>query len=383
MDSIAVNPEIHDQGAELALIAALIPKLGQRSTIDVGSERGEVAAVLRAAGLDPTWLIEPHPGNVARLRERFGEDPGVRVLDLAAGIRDGSADLHLAHDGTGKSLDAFHTLRPAASGTSIVWEDSVPVQVRSLDSLRAAGEIPGRVGLLKVDAEGADADILRGAASIAADIVMVEFWRNLPDTVGPCPYEIEELRSLVEPLGPRRFLFVRHGRWHLSVGRWDTADLVEGEWGNLVFLADSLVDAAETVLPALDHALFDRNEHITAEQERASAERLESIEQLTRAGEERLELIEQLTQAGDERGKLVERLSAMVRKAWPSSSAERPPLDALDDVEQEGSGGGAVEGPVVEPHGQHAHRTHDNLAVANHGPRGDPVDPQDRDLGSV
>jgi FkbM family methyltransferase len=286
MNLSAVNPEIHDQGAELSLIAVLIPKLGDRSAIDVGSEDGAMAAILREAGLNPMWLIEPFPGNVARLRKRFETDPGVHVLEIAAGARDGTATLHLAHDGLGQSLDAFHTLRPGPAGADLVWKGSLPVKVRSLDSLRAAGEIPGRVGLLKIDAEGADADVLRGGASIAADVVMVEFWRDLPGTVGPCPYRIEELRSLVEPLGPRRFLFVRHGRRHLSVGRWDTADPADGEWGNLIFVADSLVEAAEAALPGLDRALFDRSERVTAEQERAAGERLKLIEQLSQAADE-------------------------------------------------------------------------------------------------
>jgi FkbM family methyltransferase len=333
MDSSAVNPEIDDQGAELGLIAALVPSLDERSAIDVGSERGAVAVALRDAGLDPTWLIEPHPANAARLKERFGTDPGVHVLDVAAGIEDGTAQLHEAQDPSGHSLDAFHTLRPEGSGPDLVWDGSVEVPVRSLDSLRAAGEIPARVGLLKIDAEGGDADVLRGAAGMSADIVMVEFWGNLPDTLGQCPFELGELRSLVEALGPRRFLFVRHGPRHVSVGRWDTADPGEGEWGNLVFVADSLVEAAETALPDLDRALRARGERVTLEQERAAAERLELIERLTEEADARLELIERLVQAADERGRLVDRLSATVRRSPSSSSADRPPLDAVDDVE--------------------------------------------------
>src|SRR5438093_1534994 len=170
MDPSAVNPEIDDQGAELSLIAALVPSLRDRSAIDVGSERGAVAANLREAGLDPTWLVEPHPGNAARLRERFGTDPGLHVLEVAAGSEDGAAELHLARDASGGSLDSFHTLQPERSGPSLVWDGSVQVQVRSLDSLRAAGEIPDSVGVLKIDAEGADADVLRGAASLGAEI---------------------------------------------------------------------------------------------------------------------------------------------------------------------------------------------------------------------
>jgi FkbM family methyltransferase len=292
MELTAVNPEIDDQGAELSLIAALVPRLSERSAIDVGSERGAVAAFLREAGLDPIWLIEPFPDSAARLRERFGDDPGVHVLDVAAGKQDGTAELHLARDGSGASLDAFHTLHPESYGPDLAWGETVPVQVRSLDSLSAAGEVPGRVGVLKVDAEGSDADVLRGAAGITAEVVMVEFWGDLSETLGPCPFELGELRSLIEPLGPRRFLFVRHGPRHVEIGRWDTADPAEEEWGNLIFVADSLVESAEAALPALDRALRARSERITLEQERAARERLESIRRLSEEADKRLELIE-------------------------------------------------------------------------------------------
>jgi FkbM family methyltransferase len=292
MELTAVNPEIDDQGAELSLIAALVPRLSERSAIDVGSERGAVAAFLREAGLDPIWLIEPFPDSAARLRERFDGDPGVHVLDVAAGKQDGTAELHLARDGSGASLDAFHTLHPESYGPDLAWGETVPVQVRSLDSLSAAGEVPGRVGVLKVDAEGSDADVLRGAAGITAEVVMVEFWGDLPETLGPCPFELGELRSLIEPLGPRRFLFVRHGPRHVEIGRWDTADPAEEEWGNLIFVADSLVESAEAALPALDRALRARSERITLEQERAARERLESIRRLSEEADKRLELIE-------------------------------------------------------------------------------------------
>jgi FkbM family methyltransferase len=339
MDLSAVNPEIDDQGAELALIAALVPSLGERAAIDVGSAGGALAAALREAGLDPIWLIEPFAGSVARLRERFGTDPGVHVLDVAAGRQDGTAELHLARDAAGNSADSFHTLRAERAEGDLVWEGTAEVRVRSLDSLRASGEVPDRIGLLKIDAEGGDAEVLRGAASIAADVVMVEFWRDLPDTVGPCPFGLEELRSLVEPLGPRRFLFARHGRRHVSIGRWDAADPAEGEWGNLVFVADPLVEAAESALPALERALRDRSERITEEQERAARERLESIRRLTEEADERLELIHRLGQK--QRAGLGGRLRTLLRSP-PDVSAERPPLEPLDDVEQEPGGRGAI-----------------------------------------
>ena len=255
MDLSEVNPEIDDQGAELGLISALIPKLGDRSVIDVGSERGAVAAALRKVGADPMWLVEPFPESARRLRERFGPDPGVHVLELAAGSEDRTDELHLAHDDSGRSLDAFHTLRPCSAGPDLSWTGTVDVQVRSLDSLSSSGEIPRRVGVLKIDAEGCDLEVLRGAAGLSAEVVVVEFWGDLPGTLGKCPFGLDELRSLVQRLGPRRFLFVRHGPRHVTVGRWDVADPGEGEWGNLIFVSDELVPAAEAALPALDREL--------------------------------------------------------------------------------------------------------------------------------
>lgn len=342
MDPSAVNPEIHDQGAELAVIAALVPKLGERSAIDVGSERGLVAAALRESGLDPIWLIEPFAENVARLRERFGSDPGVHVLDVAAGDEDGTADLHLARDRSGGSLEAFNTLHPKSTADRVAWEGSVPVRVRSLDSLSADGEIPGRVGVLKIDAEGADADVLRGASSIAADVVMVEFWRDLPETVGGCPYGLEELQSLVEPLGPRRFLYVQHGPRHVRIGRWDVADPAENEWGNLIFVSDPLIETAEAALPALDRALAERAERIVSEEERRAEEHLRLIERLNETAQERLELIERISRQLEERSTVSGLLRSLLGGARPGRSAERPPLEPLDDVEQEGRGRGAV-----------------------------------------
>jgi FkbM family methyltransferase len=342
MDPSAVNPEIDDQGAELALIAALVPSLADRSMIDVGSERGAVAAALREARMGPAWLIEPYPESVKQLRERFAGDPDVHVLDVAAGPEDGMAELHLAHDASGGSLDAFHTLQPERAGSGLVWDGSVQVPQRSLDSLRAADEIPDRVGLLKIDAEGADADVLRGAASLEAEIVMVEFWGDLPETLGRCPFDLDQIRSLVEELGPRRFVFVRHGPRHLSVSRWDVADPADGEWGNLVFVADSLVAAAEAALPALDRALRERSERIMAQQERAARERLELIERLSAAADERLELIERLIREAESRGpKGIGRLRGARRSGGPEASPSRG-LDSLDDVEQKGSGSGTV-----------------------------------------
>ena len=104
--------QMHGQEPELDLLAALVPQLRERSMVDVGAEHGAVAAALRAAGVGPVWMVEPFPGNASRLRERFASEPDLHVLEVAAGARDGSAELHLAVGPSGEQMDAFHSLRP-------------------------------------------------------------------------------------------------------------------------------------------------------------------------------------------------------------------------------------------------------------------------------
>jgi FkbM family methyltransferase len=314
MRASEVTEEIYDQGAELDLLAALVPHLRERSLVDVGPEHGALAAALREAGFGPVWALEPFPGSIDRLRARFGSDPDVHLLEVAAAEHDGTSELHLAVDPEGATKDAFHSLHPTPPSADLRWDGSVPVTTRSLASLAEAGEIPRHIGLLKIDAEGSDAEILRGASGLEAELVMVEFWGYIPGSSGECPYTLDELRGLVAPLGLSRFLFVRHGPRHVSIGRWDEADAATGEWGNLVFMADSLVSAADAALPAIDRALLDRNESVTAGHETAAAAWAERAELLDRTAAERLELIEKLhgTLAG--RRHPVRRLGSRLRR---------------------------------------------------------------------
>ena len=58
-------------------------------------------------------------------------------------------------------------------------------------------------------------------------------------------------------------------------------------------------------------------------------------------------------------------------------------MEALDHGEPELGGAGAVHDAVVERDGDVADLPHGDLAVAHDGPRGDPADAEDADLGVV
>jgi FkbM family methyltransferase len=136
---------------ELRLAAALPP--GQVA-LDVGAHIGLYSALL-ASRFDQVVAFEPHPACVGRL---LGTMPAnVAVVSAAAGDRCGLAALHVPvvdH----RPISALGSLRalPAPARTS-----TVPVV--TLDQFEL-----GSVGFVKVDVEGSELEVLRGAAGLLA-----------------------------------------------------------------------------------------------------------------------------------------------------------------------------------------------------------------------
>jgi FkbM family methyltransferase len=125
---------------------------------DVGANVGLYTVVLgRAVG--PTGqviAVEPVPANALRLREQveLNELKNVRVVSAAIGAAQGSIHLNLADDAAYASIGKVAEAR----GTG----RTIEVPMLRLDDLwKEIGSPPVR--FVKVDVEGAEADVLRGA----------------------------------------------------------------------------------------------------------------------------------------------------------------------------------------------------------------------------
>lgn len=126
--------------------------------VDVGASVGGVA--LPAARIGCRVLaIEPERGNFERLRANIALNGlAVETLRLAIADRPGTAVLHVFPPARrGRHSLAPH---PAASGTQ-------PVECTTIDALLERRGIE-RVDLLKIDVEGAEPEVLAGAAGSLA-----------------------------------------------------------------------------------------------------------------------------------------------------------------------------------------------------------------------
>jgi len=126
--------------------------------IDIGANVGNVTSQLCGMvgpkGL--VWAIEPLPRNVARL-DALARDNALRqlrVFNVAAGANDGSADLRLPT--TGHSGWASFTKSWDTKGT-------VNVPIRRVDDLVAENRPSVPLRFVKIDVEGYEYEVLRGA----------------------------------------------------------------------------------------------------------------------------------------------------------------------------------------------------------------------------
>lgn len=162
---------------------------------DVGANVG-FYSLTAASMVGPSGRVvafEPGPKTSARLRENAALNgfANLVVVEVAVSDKPGVLHLHLGEDSEANSL---YDAGPAATG-------SVEVSVLTLDAYAEAEGI-ARVDLLKIDAEGAEVGIIRGARRILtgpdAPPVIVE---ANPVTLRTAGESVDSLRAEVEALG--------------------------------------------------------------------------------------------------------------------------------------------------------------------------------------
>ncbi len=155
------------------------------TVVDVGAHHGQFALLARE--LFPRsriFCVEPLPEAVHRLRSVVGDDDRISVLATAVAAAAGRRQLHVSRKTDSSSL--LPILKPYVDAFPGTEEAKVlDVEVKTLDSVLP--ERARRPCLLKVDAQGGELDVLRGAKAVLADVDVayvecsfVEFYRGQP-----------------------------------------------------------------------------------------------------------------------------------------------------------------------------------------------------------
>jgi FkbM family methyltransferase len=169
---------------------------------DVGANIGQTA--VKAVTAFPSVSVvcfEPHPKTFAQLNGRMSEVKRVAVHNLALGSKSGRADLY-AYE-----LSDLNSLVPNSPYVARLKPEaqSVAVEVATLDEFCEAHSID-RIDVLKIDTEGFDAMVLRGAQGMlsrgAVKFVYTEFDHIVPRE-GISGGALSEVDQLLAPAGFR------------------------------------------------------------------------------------------------------------------------------------------------------------------------------------
>ncbi|MCA1995485.1 MAG: FkbM family methyltransferase [Coleofasciculus sp. S288] len=239
----SIQPKVvveSDADPETRLMAYLYSYLPSRCAIDIGANIGEVSNKLLEAGYE-VYAFEPFPDTFNRLKQRFSGNSLFHGYPIAIGAVDETRELYVAQDQSSthiyKDSTLYNSLTKHTMPDDLVFVDSVPVQVRSLASLHDASELPTDIGLVKIDTEGFDLEVLRGMGNYHYPVVMTEFWDPHIPFGRSAAYN--RLEDLVDEMKRKGY------HWYLTIYRvWGSEGIsfycnhprtVEHSWGNVLF----------------------------------------------------------------------------------------------------------------------------------------------------
>lgn len=141
------------------------------TVLDVGANTGQTAlSLIRRFPASHVYSFEPVESTFNVLVENTGAHPNITPICSALGAEPGSARM------IANALSQSNTLK-LGSLTDIRPEAVVEVDVQSVDAFCKERDIR-HVGLLKIDTEGAEMDVLRGARELLAaekiDFILAE-----------------------------------------------------------------------------------------------------------------------------------------------------------------------------------------------------------------
>jgi FkbM family methyltransferase len=245
----AENNRGEDLEPEEKLIAFLYSFLPSRKAIDIGANRGDISESLLKAGYQ-VYAFEPYTPVFEQLCQRLQQNSDFQAYNIAIGSHDTTMDFHICSDqseaGIFQNPSLYNTLLPHSMPQGLNFTETRPVQVRSLESLHQTGEISHDIGLVKIDTEGYDLEVIQGMGKAQYPVVVAEFWDK--NHIFGQSGTLNRLDLLVEGMKKRDY------HWYLVIARSDKPSnydfnydiffygnypqTVDNSWGNVFFFRE-------------------------------------------------------------------------------------------------------------------------------------------------
>jgi FkbM family methyltransferase len=151
-----------------ASLTRVLDRDGALVLVDVGANEGQTARrMLEEFPRARVFAFEPSPETFPRLEARAKEDPRITPLALACGPTSGWVDFHMTQNHWCSSVLAPSALGKRYYGEWYEEKGVVRVPMVTLDEWASRAGV-ATVDVLKVDAQGYDLQVLRGARGLLA-----------------------------------------------------------------------------------------------------------------------------------------------------------------------------------------------------------------------
>jgi FkbM family methyltransferase len=158
------------ESGERWLVVRLLAACKQAVCADVGANVGDYTALLVKHGAKSVFAFEPVPATFAELQARMKNVSAVIPIQAAVGERTGVIDIHAPHAG---GCSTLATRDPNVTFLQNERFVSHTVPLVTLDSV--AFERGVRFDFVKIDVEGFELEVLRGAARTISEHPPVAF----------------------------------------------------------------------------------------------------------------------------------------------------------------------------------------------------------------
>ncbi len=226
-----------------------ISKFIYKTFVDIGAEQGAFSQVCIDAGMSGV-AFEPLPKHYDAL-EMYFQDKPLDIYPWAIDSEDRKALFHIATDEDGNTLDYYHSLQKIENDSRIRHNKTLEVTCRSIASLDKEKLLPELIGILKIDTEGNDLRVLRGIGEIRPLIIICEFFTE-GIYAGWSDAHPRKLIDCLKPIGYSHFIAFIHNKNNEKLNKIDSLHFAPEEWGNIVFIHDSIYNKVQPVVSEYD-----------------------------------------------------------------------------------------------------------------------------------
>lgn len=155
-------------------LVRFLPAGAPITLIDVGASSGQfTAAIAGHCGVRNAVLAEPLPERCRELRAKF-DDARFAIHQCAVSNIAGITQMDILNfDYSSSLLSVIPTVGGAGTRLDLTVKERITVPTRTLDDLVAESGVSGAIDLLKIDTQGTELDVLKGAHRVLPRVRMI------------------------------------------------------------------------------------------------------------------------------------------------------------------------------------------------------------------